>query len=58
VEAARSLAAGARAIGAAEPGAPRATPRSFEGIVPKATDWRTLGTAAEESPRLEESAAE
>ncbi|HUP96643.1 MAG TPA: Rieske 2Fe-2S domain-containing protein [Usitatibacter sp.] len=44
VEAARAFAGGAPAIGAAT-GIERSKLRSFEGIVPKATDWRTLNAA-------------
>ena len=42
VEAVKAFAAGAPAIGTAAPRVPHARLRSFEGIVPKATDWRTL----------------
>ena len=48
VEAARTFAQGAPAIGTSEPRVPAASLRSCEGIVPKATDWRTLGLAADE----------
>ena len=48
VEAARAFAAGAPAIGTIEPRVPAHKLRSFEGIVPKTTDWRTLGVAPEE----------
>jgi phthalate 4,5-dioxygenase oxygenase subunit len=48
VEAVKALAAGAPAIGTTEPRVPRAKLRSFEGIVAKGTDWRTLGVAPEE----------
>ncbi len=41
VDAARARAAGAPAIGGARP-VPHARIRSFEGIVPKTIDWRTL----------------
>jgi phthalate 4,5-dioxygenase oxygenase subunit len=44
VEAARQFAAGEPAIGS---GVDRSGLRSFEGIVPKGTDWRALGTARE-----------
>jgi phthalate 4,5-dioxygenase oxygenase subunit len=44
VEAARRFAAGGPAVGTAQPRIPVAMLRSFEGIVPKGTDWRTLGT--------------
>ena len=49
VEAARAVAAGAPAIGTPEPRVAHAKLRSYEGIVPKSTDWRTLGVASEES---------
>ena len=49
VEAARAFDAGAPAIGTTEPRVPRAKLRSFEGIVPKGTDWRTLNVAPEET---------
>ena len=48
VEAARAVAAGAPAIGTPEPRVAHAKLRSYEGIVPKSTDWRTLGVAPEE----------
>jgi phthalate 4,5-dioxygenase oxygenase subunit len=44
VEAARAFANGAPAIGTREDPGSRAGLASFEGIVPKGTDWRTLGT--------------
>jgi phthalate 4,5-dioxygenase oxygenase subunit len=43
VDASRRFAAGGAAIGASEPRARKAELRSFEGIVPKGTDWRALG---------------
>jgi phthalate 4,5-dioxygenase oxygenase subunit len=36
------------AIGRTTPHIPHAKISSFEGIVPKTTDWRTLGVAPEE----------
>ena len=51
VEAARTFAATGTAIGRTEPHIPHATLTSFEGIVAKSTDWRTLGTSAEEEAR-------
>ena len=48
VAAARAFASGAPAIGTTLPRVPRAKLRSYEGIVPKATDWRTLAVAPEE----------
>jgi phthalate 4,5-dioxygenase len=49
VDAARQFAAGKPAIGTTAPRVPKAKLRSFEGIVPKGTDWRTLGVASEEA---------
>lgn len=43
VEAARTIQKGGPAIGATEPRIPHASIRSFEGVVPKSTNWRTLG---------------
>jgi phthalate 4,5-dioxygenase oxygenase subunit len=48
VEAAKAFAAGAPAIGTGGPRVARAKLRSFEGIVPKGSDWRTLGVSPEE----------
>jgi phthalate 4,5-dioxygenase oxygenase subunit len=48
IEAARRVAAGGPALGRTEPHLPHAKISSFEGVVPKAADWRTLGVAAEE----------
>jgi phthalate 4,5-dioxygenase oxygenase subunit len=48
VEAARSFAAGGPAIGAVEPRIPQNRLTSFEGVVPKTTDWRTMGVTPEE----------
>jgi phthalate 4,5-dioxygenase oxygenase subunit len=48
VEAAKAFAAGAPAIGTDGPRVARAKLRSFEGIVPKGSDWRTLGVSPEE----------
>src|SRR5258706_12685032 len=36
------------AIGTAEPRVPHLKLTSFEGIVPKSTDWRTLGVSEQE----------
>lgn len=47
VEAARSFSGGGAAIGTGESRVPKAKLRSYEGIVPKGTDWRTLGVSAE-----------
>lgn len=43
VEAAATVAAGGPVIGTSEPRIPQAELRSFEGIVAKGEDWRTLG---------------
>jgi phthalate 4,5-dioxygenase len=48
VEAARSFQAGGPAIGRGEPYIPHAKLRSFEGVVRKTEDWRTLGVTPEE----------
>jgi len=50
VEAARRFAAGGPAIGASGPRPAKAELRSFEGIVPKGTDWRALGAAPAQGP--------
>jgi phthalate 4,5-dioxygenase oxygenase subunit len=43
----KTVQAGGPAIGTVEPRAHHASLRSFEGIVPKSADWRTLGGDAE-----------
>jgi phthalate 4,5-dioxygenase oxygenase subunit len=43
VNAAKRFKEGAPAIGTTEPRIPHVKLASFEGIVPKSTDWRTLG---------------
>jgi phthalate 4,5-dioxygenase oxygenase subunit len=48
VEAAKSMRDAGKAIGQTQPHIPQAKIASFEGIVPKSTDWRTLGVAPEE----------
>jgi phthalate 4,5-dioxygenase oxygenase subunit len=48
VEAARQMQNGGPALGTAEPRIPQAKIASYQGIVPKSTDWRVLGAAAEE----------
>jgi phthalate 4,5-dioxygenase oxygenase subunit len=48
VDAARKMREGGPAIGLGEPRIPHVKLRSFEGIVPKATNWQTLGVAEEE----------
>ena len=47
VEAARTVAAGGPAIGTTVPRVPHATISSFEGVVPKTTNWRSLGGGSE-----------
>jgi phthalate 4,5-dioxygenase len=42
VEAARQMKAGGPALGTTAPHIPQATISSYEGVVPKGTDWRTL----------------
>jgi phthalate 4,5-dioxygenase oxygenase subunit len=42
VEAARQMQAGGMALGATEPRIPHASIASYEGVVPKGTDWRAL----------------
>jgi len=48
IAAARRFRDGGAAIGTTEPRIPQAGLSSFEGIVPKSTDWRTLGVSTEE----------
>jgi phthalate 4,5-dioxygenase oxygenase subunit len=48
IQAARSFRDGGAAIGTSEPRVPNLKLASFEGIVPKSTDWRTLGVSEEE----------
>jgi phthalate 4,5-dioxygenase oxygenase subunit len=48
VEAAHDFVATARVIGRGEPHIPHAWLRSFEGVVAKTDDWRTLGVSPEE----------
>jgi phthalate 4,5-dioxygenase oxygenase subunit len=48
VDAVKRFARGEPAIGTAGPRIPHARLRAYEGIVPKSTDWRTLGACAEE----------
>jgi phthalate 4,5-dioxygenase oxygenase subunit len=46
--AAKQMQGGGPAIGTTEPRIPHVKLASFQGIVPKGTDWRTLGVAPEE----------
>src|SRR2546422_4844915 len=57
--AAKKFQEGGPAIGTAEPRTPHVKLASFEGVVPKTTDWRTLGAAQDErvSGRLDCAAA-
>jgi phthalate 4,5-dioxygenase oxygenase subunit len=50
VEAARQMAEGGPAIGTAGPRVAHATISSYEGVVPKTTNWRSLGGGSE-APR-------
>jgi phthalate 4,5-dioxygenase oxygenase subunit len=50
VEAARAMRDGGPAIGTTEPRVAHATISSYEGVVPKTTNWRTLGGGSE-APR-------
>ncbi len=56
VDAARAVREGGKAIGAAPRRVSQVKLRSFEGIVPKATNWTTLGVADEELASRRESA--
>jgi phthalate 4,5-dioxygenase len=47
VEAARAMRDGGPAIGTTEPRVAHATISSYEGVVPKTTNWRTLGGGSE-----------
>ena len=50
VEAARTMQNGGPAIGTTSPRIPHATISSYEGVVPKTVNWRTLGGGSE-APR-------
>jgi phthalate 4,5-dioxygenase oxygenase subunit len=50
VDAARAMRDGGAAIGTTEPHIPHATISSFEGVVPKTTNWRSLGGGSEAVP--------
>jgi phthalate 4,5-dioxygenase oxygenase subunit len=47
VEAARAMRDTGEAIGTADPHVAHATISSFEGVVPKTVNWRTLGGGSE-----------
>jgi phthalate 4,5-dioxygenase oxygenase subunit len=48
IGAARRMKENGSAIGTGEPRVPHVKLTSFEGIVPKTTDWRTLGVSEQE----------
>jgi len=54
IEAARAMAAGAPALGTEAPRVPLKDIASFEGVVPKTEDWRTLGTTEAERARFQD----
>jgi len=47
VDAAREMRERGVALGTTEPAIPHVNIRSFEGVVPKSADWRTVGSGAE-----------
>ena len=47
VEAARAMRDGGPALGTTEPHVPHAAISSYEGVVPKSTNWRSLGGGSE-----------
>ena len=57
VAAAKRFAGGGPAIGTTQPHIPPVKLASFEGIVAKSTDWRTLGVSEEELALREETSA-
>jgi phthalate 4,5-dioxygenase len=58
VEAARTMRDGGPAIGTTEPHIPHALISSFEGVVPKTVNWRTLGGGSEAEQEHHVTAAE
>jgi len=52
IEAAQRVAAGETALGRSEPRVPLKDISSYEGVVPKTVDWRTLGTTELERSRF------
>ena len=54
VEAARTMRDTGRAIGCGEPHIPHASISSFEGVVPKTTNWRSLGGGSEAAAQEEQ----
>jgi phthalate 4,5-dioxygenase oxygenase subunit len=57
IEAAKAVAAGGVALGRSEPRVPLKDIASFEGVVAKGVDWRTLGTTELERARFVEAPA-
>jgi phthalate 4,5-dioxygenase oxygenase subunit len=53
IESARAVQAGEPPIGLSEPHIPQAKLRSYQGVVPKTENWRTLGASDEEIRVLE-----
>lgn len=53
VEAARQMQNGGPVLGRTEPHIPHASIRAFEGVVPKNSNWRTLGNSADGASRQE-----
>jgi phthalate 4,5-dioxygenase oxygenase subunit len=47
LDAAKTMRSGGPAIGTGKSRTPHVSLRSFEGVVPRGTDWRTLGTLRE-----------
>jgi phthalate 4,5-dioxygenase oxygenase subunit len=55
VAAAKKVQEGGAAIGTAEPRIAHVQLASFEGVVPKSVDWKTLGSAAQGEPQQDQS---
>jgi phthalate 4,5-dioxygenase oxygenase subunit len=53
VEAARAMKLGGSAIGTTKPHIPHASISSYEGVVPKSSDWRTLNMGGDAAPAKE-----
>ena len=52
LDAARTMRDGGPALGTTQPHIPHAEIASFEGVVPKTTDWRTLGSKPSATPHM------
>ena len=52
LDAAKAMRDGGPALGTTQPHIPHAEIASFEGVVPKTTDWRTLGGKSSATPRM------